>query len=443
MKHQTRAILGGLMGNVVEAYDVSICYFLASILSTQLLGDHQGHPSIILTLIFLAYLAKPIGAFFLGLFSDLYGRKKILMLSVIIMGFATAAIGFIPGYNSIGIWAALLLLLFRVIQSMALGSEFLNSASFLVESGQAHQRGFLGCWSSVGVKAGNLLACVVYELTRSAQAAYPTTDWLWRIPSFLAILTTVVGFLIRYRMPESLAYIVYYADKKKPTTQEIYQQSLSFVKKYPFLFYYAFFASFMAVASGFFFYLYFPIHAKEFSHLSEHTIIYSTRWSLVLVTLLIPVFGWMSDYTDRLKMLFFATSALALMAIPLMRAIDSSNAHMLFTLQALISVACACYYSVSTVILTELFPMQIRCTALSIVYSIAASLASGVPPLLAHYMANHIHPVAAGGVMFVVALVVLINIVLLVKHYRLFLFNTFKLIITFLLKVLSYKMLRS
>ena len=166
MKHQVKVILGGFMGNLVEAYDVSICYFLSSELSRGLIGEHQGSPTIVLTLIFLAYLAKPLGAFILGLLSDLYGRKNVLTLSILIMGLSTASIGLIPGHKEIGFYAVAILLSLRVIQSMALGSEFLNSASFLVESGDGRQRGFRGCWSSVGVKAGYLVACLVTELSR-------------------------------------------------------------------------------------------------------------------------------------------------------------------------------------------------------------------------------------------------------------------------------------
>src|SRR5437016_2834547 len=119
MKHQTKIILGGFMGNVVEAYDSSICFFLSSELSRVLMGDQKGNPTVVLGLIFLAYLAKPIGAFALGLYSDLYGRKNVLMVSILIMGLSTALIGLIPSFKQIGLYAAVLLLIFRIIQSMA------------------------------------------------------------------------------------------------------------------------------------------------------------------------------------------------------------------------------------------------------------------------------------------------------------------------------------
>lgn len=420
MSNQTRIIMGGFMGNVVEAYDIALCYFLSSELSRVIIGDSEGNPTIMLTLIFLAYLAKPLGAFLLGLFSDIYGRKNVLMVSILIMGSSTACIGLIPNYQQIGLIAPGLLLTLRLVQSMALGSEFLNSASFLVESGDEKKRGFRGCWPSVGVKAGYLIACLIVEAIRMLNLHFPQQDWFWRIPFLLAAITSLVGYMIRATLPESLAYILYYAERKKPNTREICRQSLEFLRKSPFLFNYAFFASFLSVATGFFFYLYIPLHAVQYSQLSRDFIILSTTLSLAFVTLLIPFFGWLSDYKDRLGMLAWATAGLFLTAYPFMQAVNYGTAHWFLTMQLVISIPCACYYSVSSVLLTELFPLQIRCTALSIVFSIAASLAAGVPPLLADYLARSTgQPNSPFLIMSVLAGIVLINLSLLAKNYRL------------------------
>lgn len=419
MKHQNKSILGGLMGNVVEAYDMSICYFMATEMSRYLIGDNKGSLTVILSLVFIAYLAKPLGAFILGLFSDLYGRKNVLMVSILIMGVSTALIGVIPGYQQIGLAAAGLLLTLRIIQSMALGSEFLNSASLLVESGDNQQRGFRGCWSSVGVKAGYLLACLVVEGMRYFADAYPEIDYIWRIPFLFALLTTLIGFAIRAKMPESLAYIVYYANRAKPTTRDIYRQSLNYVKKYPFMFHFAFFSSFLSVTTGFFFYLYIPLHAIQYAHLSRSLIMTSNTLALALVTVLIPIFGWLSDNQDRLKMLTFASSGLLMLAYPFMYGINYGGAGYYILMQLLISIPCACYYSVATVLLTELFPLQIRCTALSIVYSIAASLAAGIPPLLSDYLARKTQmPSSPSLIIIVLAAIVLTNIKILAQRYR-------------------------
>jgi MHS family proline/betaine transporter-like MFS transporter len=419
MNYQNKVVLGGLVGNMVEAYDLSICYFLSSELSRALLGDTQGKPTVILSLIFIAYLAKPIGAFLLGICSDLYGRKSVLIASILIMGLATALIGAIPGYQSIGLLAPALLLFLRIIQSMALGSEFLNSSSLLVESGNSQKRGFRGCWSSVGVKGGYLLACITVEGLHYYGNLHPDYINIWRIPFVLALLTTLAGYYIRAKMPESLEYIRYYADRDKPSTRFIYKQAWQFSKYSPFMIYFAFFTSFLSVTTGFFYYLYIPMHAVQHADLSRSFIMMSTMCSLIFVTGLIPLFGWISDRRDRLLLLSLASAGLLLLTYPFMQAINYGSAAYFLFMQLLISIPCACYYSVATVLLTELFPLPIRCTTLSIVYSISASLASGIPPLLSDYLTKQTQWLSSPCLIIIVLSgVVLVNSVILKQRYQ-------------------------
>ena len=419
MKYQTKAISGGLMGNVVEAYDTAICYYLAAQLNLYLMGSNASKPTAILFIVFLGYLAKPVGAFLLGLFSDAYGRKNVLAISILIVGVATTLIGCIPNYSTIGITSAGLLLILRMIQSMAMGAEFLNSASYLVESGAPEKRGFRGCWSSVGVKLGYFLACLVVELLHWLGGMHAGYEWLWRVAFFLAALTTLIGFYVRYSMPESLDYVLYYAERKKPNTRAIYQETKSYLKEQPFLCSYAFFASFLAVGTGFFFYLYIPLHAIEYSGLSRTFILRSTALSLLWVSILIPIFAYFSDRSDRLRMLILASVGLFFAAYPFMLAINSGNAFAYIGLQLLVSIPCACYYSVSSVLLTELFPLRIRCTALSIIFSIAASLASGLPPLLSNWLVIKTQqPNVPCLIMMFMAVAVLIHAWRLATNYR-------------------------
>ncbi len=333
------------------------------------------------------------------------------------MGISTASIGLIPSYQQIGFYASILLVLFRILQNMALGSEFLNSALLLVESGNEQNRGFRGCWSSVGVKTGNLLACLIGQITLSFCSNPMLPEWLWRLPFLLAFVMAILGFYIRYTLPESLAYIKYYAARPKPTTRIIYRQSVAFTKKAPFLFTYAFCSSFMAVTIGFFFYITLSIHANEYTQLPRSFIMSASLFSLVLVIILIPIFGWFSDKGDRLKMLALATVGLLILAYPFMYAINFGNRFFYLFMQLLISIPCACYLSVSSVILTELFPLPISCTALSIVFSIAASLASGAPALIANYLANF-DPTSPCLIIIVLSIIMLVNITILALNYR-------------------------
>lgn len=419
MKYQTKAILAGFMGNFVEAYDVAICYYLSSELSRILMGNSQGDPYVVLLLIFLAYMIKPLGAFALGIFSDRFGRKKVMIASILAAGITTMLIGLIPSYTSIGGASIALLLGLRIAQSIAIGSEFLNSSSFLVESGDPKHRGFRGCWSSVGVKAGTILACLCAEGAHQLSIHNPFFDFAWRLPFLLAGLTMTVGLLIRYRTPESLSYVLYYANRHKPTTRMVYQQSLLFVKNYPFLFRYAFVSSFLSIASSFFFYLYLPLQAIHAAHIPRAWVTISTLLALLLTAVLIPIFGWISDKCDRLQMLTFSTSGLLMLTYPLMLIMNTGDAHQFLLMQLLIAIPCAGFYSVGSVLLTELFPIQIRCTALSITFSIAASIAAGLPPVIAEFLIRHTHsPNSPSLIIITIAMMMLYHIYQLTQHYR-------------------------
>jgi len=161
------------------------------------------------------------------------------------------------------------------------------------------------------------------------------------------------------------------------------------------------------------------LHATEFSGLSRVFILRSTAVSLLFVSILIPIFGYFSDRSDRLQILMISSAALVASAYPFMVAINSGNAYAFIIMQLLISIPCASYYSVSSVILTELFPIQIRCTTLSIVFSIAASLASGFPPLIANWLVQTFHrPNAPSIIMMVMGAAVLINAFILKRDFR-------------------------
>lgn len=414
MNYQTKSILAGFMGNLVEAYDVAICYYLAAALSRHLMGNTLGDPRVVFLLICLAYLIKPIGALTLGVFSDRFGRKRVLTASIIMTGLSTALIGLIPDYQQMGLLSVFLFLGLRIIQSIALGSEFLNSSSFLVESGNPNRRGFRGCWSSVGVKVGTILACVAAEIT------HQTTDpSAWRFPFLFAAFTMLIGFMIRYRMPESLGYVLYYANRPKPTSRTLYQLTIQLMKQQPFLFRYAFFSCVLSIASSFFFYLYIPMHVVHALHFSQAAVTLSTLCSLLLTALLIPVFGWYGDQHDRLTVMNFATTGLLVLAYPFMLAVNTGNPYLLLFMQLIIAMPCAAFYSVSSVLLTELFPIHIRCTALALIFSVAGSFAAGIPPVLADYLIRFTHNANSPClIIMILAIVMLRHLHVLMHEYR-------------------------
>src|SRR3990167_8525573 len=140
MTYKTRMILAGMFGNLIESFDITICGLLSVYLAKYLIGDVNQGIMIVFFTFFAGYLARPFGAIFLGLMSDVYGRKIILAASILSMGIATALIGFIPPNSSIGIASIIILLILRIIQSFSCGSEYLNASAYLIENADSSKR---------------------------------------------------------------------------------------------------------------------------------------------------------------------------------------------------------------------------------------------------------------------------------------------------------------
>ncbi len=162
-----RVVAASLIGTAVEWYDFFL-YGSAAALVFNKLFFPTSDPLVGVMLAFLTYalgfVARPIGGLVFGHFGDRVGRKKLLMLSLLLMGTSTAAIGLLPTYGSIGMWAAILLTTLRLVQGFAVGGEWGGAVLLISEHGSAERRGFWASWPQAGVPVGNLLATAVLAI---------------------------------------------------------------------------------------------------------------------------------------------------------------------------------------------------------------------------------------------------------------------------------------
>ena len=383
MKHQTRIMLAGMLGNLIEAFDMAICGLLSAYFAKYLIGDTSKGLFIVFLTFFVGYLARPIGAIVLGLFSDVYGRKTPLAASILSMGVATASIGFIPPESSVGTASMITLLILRLIQSFSCGSEYLNSSAYLVENSEASQKGYAGSWASFGSMAGLLCASLVALVVTDLTGKYPELAWaIWRFPFILALLGSSIGLYIRLCIPESLEYIIYFAEHPKPKFQCILKQSFHYIVENRCKSLYVFALSCLGVTSTFQIYIYGPMQAQIYGNLSNHQIIISNIIALIVILCVFPIVGRLSDKLNREKIVIAASMGFLLLSQPYLYLLSYGNYGSLILIQSLISIPAGAYYATVPVMLAEMFPLNLRCTALSILYSTAASLAAGLTPLL-------------------------------------------------------------
>jgi MFS family permease len=215
MNHPTKGIWkvigASSLGTLIEWYDFYIFGSLATVIASQFFPKTNPTAALLSTLATFAagFIVRPFGALVFGRLGDIVGRKYTFLLTLILMGGSTFAIGLIPSYESIGFAAPLLVLLLRLIQGLALGGEYGGAATYVAEHSPAHKRGFYTSWIQTTATLGLFVSLGVILITRhSLDADLQTSiakfnDWGWRIPFLVSILLVVVSIYIRLKMHES------------------------------------------------------------------------------------------------------------------------------------------------------------------------------------------------------------------------------------------------
>lgn len=198
-------ILASSVGTLIEWYDFYIFGALASIISTKFFPATNPTAAYLSVLATFAagFIVRPFGALVFGRLGDLVGRKYTFLLTLIIMGGSTFAIGLVPSYAAIGAAAPLLVLLLRLLQGLALGGEYGGAATYVAEHSPAHQRGYYTSWIQTTATLGLFLALGVILFTRNSMGVASFNDWGWRIPFIVSAFLIGISIYIRLRMNES------------------------------------------------------------------------------------------------------------------------------------------------------------------------------------------------------------------------------------------------
>jgi MFS family permease len=208
-KTPKKAAASGWMGSALEYYDFFI-YAQAAALVFPDIFFPKGNPQVAivssLALFGVGYVARPLGAFFLGHWGDTHGRKNVLVLCMLMMGVSTFAVGVLPTYNAIGIWAPLLLVILRLIQGFAVGGEISGASAMIVEHSPFGRRGYYASFTLQGVQAGQILAAAVILPLSALLSESAFQSWGWRIPFLLSAVVVIAGLIIRRRVDETPAF---------------------------------------------------------------------------------------------------------------------------------------------------------------------------------------------------------------------------------------------
>ncbi len=209
-KSQSRkAAASGWIGSALEYYDFFIYATAASLIFPQIFFP-KGDPSMAiiasLATYGVGYVARPIGAFVLGHLGDTHGRKQVLLVCMFLMGASTMAVGLLPTYDQVGLWAPALLVALRLVQGFAVAGEISGASSMILEHAPFGRRGFFSSYTLQGVQAGQILAAAVFLPLAHYMPTEAFNSWGWRIPFLLSFFVIVAGYVIRREVEETPAF---------------------------------------------------------------------------------------------------------------------------------------------------------------------------------------------------------------------------------------------
>src|SRR2546423_10999748 len=208
-KQMMRAVVASTVGTSIEWYDYFLFGTMGALVFAKLFfpkSDPLTGTLNTYAIFFAGFLARPVGSWLFGTYGDRIGRKATLIATLLVMGIATFLIGVIPTYTSIGLWAAVVLVVLRACQGIGVGGEWGGSVLMSMEWGSRKRKGWLGSWPQFGVPIGLVLSNGITALTVTLAGTTTFESWAWRIPFLLSIVLVAIGLYIRLGIMETPAF---------------------------------------------------------------------------------------------------------------------------------------------------------------------------------------------------------------------------------------------
>ena len=363
----------------------------------------------------VGFVARPVGGIIFGHYGDRVGRKAMLILTLLIMGVATFLIGLLPTYDSIGIWAPILLLTLRIVQGLGLGGEYGGAVLMAIEHAPGGRRGWYGSWPQMGVPAGLLLGTLAF----AALAQLPDEQflgWGWRVAFLASAVLVAIGLYIRVKILETPAFAQVRASQavakipfvelmRTQPREVILGMGIRYAEGVAFNVYGVFMIAYMTT----------QLELPRTTAL----LAVSTAAAVSLVT--IPLYGGLSDRLGRRSVYSFGALTFGLFAIPSFILLNTRDELWIWVAMIVaFGLFYPAMYGPIAAFWSEMFETRVRYSGVSFVYQFSGIFSSGLTPLIATALLGAAggEPWLVGGYMMFVAAVSLLSAYLLQETYR-------------------------
>jgi len=374
-----RAMYASFIGTTLEWYEF-FCFGTAAALVFGKLFFPSEDPLVgtllSLSTFSVAFIVRPLGAIICGHLGDKFGRKNVLVMTLLAMGAATFLIGVLPTYQQVGILAPIFLIALRIIQGLSIGGEFSGAVLMSVEHAGPNRKGFFGALVNVGIPCGLILANMVFFFVSLLDDA-SFMNWGWRVPFLLSAVLVFVGLYIRLKVSESpeFAELKKQADLTKMPLKEVLQFHWGKVLLLAFAY----------VGGGTTFYLssmFVLSYCEQFLQINRSVVLSTIMFAFVYLAFSILFFGWLSDKINRKKLLIFSLLASIPAVFIWFHLLGYRSPGMMLFAFAIFFIPHGLCLAVVPTFFAEVFPHKVRYTGMGIGYTLGTIIGSAASPVI-------------------------------------------------------------
>ncbi|MFD7630226.1 MFS transporter [Streptomyces sp. NPDC059851] len=383
-----KIVAASLIGTTVEWYDFFLYGSAAALVFNKLFfpaADPLTGTLIAFVTYAIGFLARPLGGVVFGHFGDKVGRKSLLVVSLLMMGGATFAMGLLPTYASIGIAAPILLTVLRLVQGFALGGEWGGAVLIVSEHGGARHRGFWASWPQSGAPGGNLLATGVLAVLAAVQSDAAFLAWGWRIPFLLSGVLVIVGLWIRLTVSESPVFLAAQARARAEAARGAREKApvVEVLRHSPRQVLTAIGTRFGENISYYVLTSFLLVYVTTHLGLPKSTALNAVLIGSVVHFATIPAWGALSDRIGRRPVTLIGSVGTALWAFAFFALVDSRSFAVITVAVTIGLLLHGAMYGPQAAFISEMFDTEVRYSGASLGSQLASIVAGALAPIIA------------------------------------------------------------